>query len=71
VYSDGTYEVAGPAGRRLMNPETDAPLFIGQKVWYSDVWTPASYNLATGVYTPGHLTPGHFGKPVVHGPRYD
>jgi len=41
------------------------------QVWISDVWIPASYNLATGVLTPGTLVAGHFAKPVIHGPRAD
>jgi hypothetical protein len=70
VLSDGTYVVRTPTGERTMNPETDIPLQPGQQVWFSDVWTPATYDLATGVHTPGRLTPGHL-KPVIHGPRYE
>ena len=81
VLSDGTYVVRTPTGERTMNPETDIPLQPGQQVWYSDTYTSPSYRLESydlktgvltpGAYTAGQLTPGHFGKPVVHGPRYD
>ena len=70
MFEDGTYAVKVGGREVIANPETHAPLSPGQPVWVSDVWTPASYDLNTGVFTPGKftpgkLTPGHFSKPVI------
>jgi hypothetical protein len=44
---------------------------VGDAIWVSDVWRPASYDVGTGIFKPGRLLPGSFAKIVIHGPRFD